>query len=165
MSILLYYSSRAVLLAFPVVDAAVGAAHMPHHAHLSVRLHLPRQHGELLRVRILHGLGCDHGAHRQVAQLVLAGVDELVRCLGTAGRTGDEIPLPDRVALLAHAQFAAALQDEEHLFIGVMIVERKGALAWRHGGNVVAQRARTNTGADRTAARAEAFGGSAGWLE
>src|SRR6187551_1385060 len=165
MSILLYYSSRAVLLAFPVVDAAVGAAHMPHHAHLSVRLHLPRRHGELLRVRILHGLRRDHGAHCQIAQLVLAGVDELVRCLGTAGRAGDEISLPDRVALLAHAQFAAALQDEEHLFVGMMIVEREGALAWRHGGDVVAQHPRADARAHRAAARTESFGGSAGWLE
>ena len=56
-----------------------------------------------------------------------------------AGATADHVAGADRVALLADAQFAFAGEDEEHFFIGVMIVERKRGLPGGDNDQAVSQ--------------------------
>ncbi len=67
---------------------------------------------------------------------------------GPPGGLAMKSPARRRVALVAHAQLAAALQDEEHLLVGMVVVQREGALARRHRGDVVAQHPRTDARAD-----------------
>ena len=75
----------------------------------------------------------------------------------SAGRTADEVAFPHGVLGCAKAQCSGAIEHEEHLLVGVVIVKREGALAWRHRGHVVAQLARAEVRCDRGELRLESF--------
>jgi hypothetical protein len=80
-----------------------------------------------------------------------------VRHLGTAGRACDHVVLADGIALVAEAQLAFALQNQEHLLLAMMAVEGALSLAGRHDGQVVAQLPGPDVVADlATAGRVEA---------
>ncbi len=90
-------------------------------------------------VRILARLDLDDRREREVAHRRRARVDDLVRHFGTTRRAGDHVVLPDRVARVAEAQLALALQDQEHLLLAVVAVERALGLAGGHDRQVVAE--------------------------
>ena len=62
-----------------------------------------------------------------------------MRHVWTTGRARDHVVLADRVALVTEAQFAFALQDEEHLFFAMVAMERALGLAGGQHRQVVAQ--------------------------
>src|SRR5215468_7787671 len=65
---------------------------------------------KISRIRVLPYIGVDRRADRDVTQLGRAGVDELVRDLGPARRTGDEVPLAHREFLRAEAQHSLPVE-------------------------------------------------------
>src|SRR5207245_1531501 len=89
--------------------------------------------------RVFADLGRLLGADGQVAQLRLPSVDDLVRSLRPAGRTGDDVAGTDRECLGSDAHFTRALDDVEHFLLDAMTVEGIRALSRRHGGQVVAE--------------------------
>jgi len=112
---------------------------------------------KLAGIRVLPDVGVDHRADRDVPELDGAGVEELMRNVRSAGRTADEVAFPHGVLGCAKAQCSGAIEHEEHLLVGVVIVKRKRALAWRHRGHVVAQLARAELRCDRGELRVEPF--------
>jgi len=89
-----------------------------------------RRRGELVRVGILDNLRPQHGADSDVAKLRPRAVDDLVGGGPVATRSGNEISGADWVLLIPVAEQPGTGQDEEHLFVSVMVVERPSALAW-----------------------------------
>ena len=71
-----------------------------------------------------------------------------MRGAGAARRMGDDVALADRERLLADPHLALAFEDEEHLLVDAMVVERPGALARRHHGEVVAELLRADAPPD-----------------
>jgi hypothetical protein len=61
----------------------------------------------------------------------------------------------DRVTLVAETEFAAALQDEEHLLLAMVTVKRALRLAGRQHSQVVAELLGADVWADRAAAGSE----------
>src|SRR5262249_41207847 len=90
---------------------------------------------------------------REVAHRRVAGVDDLVGDLRPTRRAGDHVVLADRIALVAEAQLALALEDQEHLLLAAVAVERALHLAGRQDREVVAELAGADAAADRAAAR------------
>src|SRR4029453_1660282 len=89
----------------------------------------------------------------QVAHRRLAGVDELGGDLRPARRARDHVVLADRIALVAEAQFAFALDDQEYLLFAMVAVERALHLAGRQDREVVAELAGADVAADPAPAR------------
>src|SRR5690242_499794 len=146
------------LFAFPVIARIREAPEVAEAARRAVG-----EGAELGRVGVFTYFGRRLRADREIAHLRRAGVDDLVRGFRTAGGAGDDVAGADRVALGAIAQLAAAFEDDEHLLFGAVTVERAGALARRHHGEVAAQLARADTAGDLTPAQVVAFGGGALW--
>src|SRR5204863_10156813 len=90
------------------------------------------ERADLLRVGLFADIRVAHRRYRNVAELRVGIVDDLVRGLGAAGRAADEVAGAHLAGLVAVAQEARALHDEEHLFLAAMAVERAGALAGRN---------------------------------
>src|SRR6202158_4385330 len=114
-------SARSYLVG-PVIHVVLGACHVPQTAAVSA---------DLFRIRIFTDLRRHHGADRDVAELGIRVVDDLVRRIGAAHRTADEVAGADFSCLVSIAKRAAALHDEEHLLLGAVAVERARALAGR----------------------------------
>src|SRR5215470_16746039 len=114
--------------------------------------------GDLAGVRVFADLDRLLGADGQVAQLRFAGVDDLVRGLRPAGRTGDDVAGTDREGLGSDAHFTGALDDVEHFLVDAMAVEGIGALSGRHRGQVVAELLRADARGDHADARFVALG-------
>src|SRR6516165_6972507 len=89
-----------------------------------------RGDGDLLGIRILDDVDPAHGRNAEIAQIVNAGIDELVRL--RAGRRGNDVAAANRDDLLAKPIFALARHDEEQLVLYVVTVEGKSLLAWRN---------------------------------
>src|SRR5215211_5982885 len=86
---------------------------------------------DLAGIRIVHEIDGTDGRERQIAQILRAGIDDLVRL--AARRRADEIAAAQRMRLVAHPIFARPGEDEEHLVDDVVAVERERALAgWHH---------------------------------
>src|SRR6185503_4280746 len=117
--------SRLDLLAIVVADGVFGTKQFSQRALAALAGH--DEH--LLRVGVFARFDIDDGRERQVTHRRLAGVDDLMRHLGTAGWACDHVVPADRVALVAEAQLALSLQDEEHLLLAMMAVERALRLA------------------------------------
>src|SRR5579883_2152816 len=66
---------------------------------------------DLVAVGVLRDLRQDLGGDREIAQLGVRGIDELVRALGPARRADDHVAGAHGVALLAEAQRALARED------------------------------------------------------
>jgi hypothetical protein len=88
-------------------------------------------------------------------QLGLRRVDDLVRRLRTAGRVRNDIALLDGKRVWTDPHLALAFEHDEHLFVDAMIVERPGALARRHHGQVAAELLRADAPADVADLRGE----------
>src|SRR5512146_1404325 len=112
-------------LVLPVVDAGRGGRHVAQPLlALAVR-------ADLSGVRVLADLRRHHRAHRDVRELLVRVVHDLVRGLGAPGRAADEVPRAELPRLLPVAKRPAAAHDEEHLLLRAVAVERRGALAGR----------------------------------
>src|SRR5205085_2184016 len=85
----------------------------------------------------------------------LGSIEDLMRHLGAAGRTGDEVTAANRIFFLSNANFSLAFQDEEHFLVHGMIVERESSLPRRHQGDVVTELLRAHLGTDPGETRAE----------
>src|SRR5262249_40689810 len=72
-----------------------------------------------------------------------------------ARRTRDDIPRSDRMAFGADPYLALAGENEEHLLVDAVIVEREGPLAGRHGCHIVSELPRAEPPADVAEARLE----------
>src|SRR5262245_19823413 len=75
-------SRRRSDLAGPVIDVILGVGHVPQT--WAVGADLPR-------IGVLANLGGHHRADRQVTKLCVGIVDDLMRCLGTARGTADDV--------------------------------------------------------------------------
>src|SRR5688572_6818915 len=117
-------SSGASDLALPVVH--VARSRFGRVAPLAI------ERDDLAGVGVLADLRVGHGADREVAEIGVGVVDDLVRGLGPADRAADDVAGADLARLGAVAQRSAARDDEEHLFLRAMAVEGTGALAGRH---------------------------------
>src|SRR6266849_3293604 len=104
---------------------------------------------ELPRVRVLKDVGVDGGADRKVTEFGRPGIDDLVRDVGTATRSADEVAFAQRIFRGPETQLPFAFENEEHLLVGVVIVERESALAGRNRGDVVSKLQRAERRADR----------------
>src|SRR5688500_10807184 len=144
-----FRSSTASDLALPVID--VARCRLGRMAPFAV------EGDELSGVGILADLRVGHGAYREVAQIGVGVVDDLVRGLGPADRAADDVAGADPARLGAVAQHPAARDDEEHLFLRAMAVERTGALARRHDVVRAAELARAEERPDARAARSVFF--------
>src|SRR5215470_18926285 len=118
---------RSGLLAVVVVDRGLGAEHL---AEAPVAA-FAREDRDLARIRVLAGVDLRPGRERQVAHRRPSGVDDLVGDLRPTGRAGDHVVLADRIALATEAQLAFALEDQEHLLLAPVAVERALHLAGR----------------------------------
>ena len=102
-------------------------------------------------------------ARSAVAALIAADPSEIVFTSG--GTEADNFAIRGAAAVFEtiepsrrkHHLIAGAIEHEEHLLVGVVIVKREGALAWRHRGHVVAQLARAEVRCDRGELRLESF--------
>ena len=115
---------------------------------LAVRPGLHRHHGELVGIRIVADFRHLHRADGEILQLGLRRVDDLVRGLRAAGRMRDDVALFDWERLRADPHLALAFEHDEHLLVDAMIVERPGALAGRHHGQIAAELLRAEPPAD-----------------
>src|SRR5881394_2702638 len=86
----------------------------------------------LPRIRVFANLRRHHRADRQVTEIRVRIVDDLVGSLRTADGTADDIAGANLARLVAVTQRPGALDDEEHLFFAAMAVERTGALPGRN---------------------------------
>src|SRR2546428_1799735 len=86
---------------------------------------------DLPRIRVLADFRVRHGADGEEAQLRIGVVDDLMRGVRPADRAADEVARADLARLLAIAQRTGARDDEEHLLLGAMAVERAAALSRR----------------------------------
>src|SRR4029079_3015339 len=102
----------------------------------------------LLRIRVFADLRRHHRAYRQVAKVGVGIVDDLVRGFGAADRAADDVAGADLSRLLAVAQRARTLDDEEHFLLAAMAVERAGTLSRRHDVVRVAEILRPERGTD-----------------
>src|SRR5258706_15951074 len=138
-------SSSAILptasdFALPVIDVArCRRGRMPPFA---------VEGDDLAGVRVLADLGVGHRADGQEAQLGVRIIHDLVRGVGPADRAADDIARADLAGFGAVAQRARARDDEEHLFLGTMTVERAAALARRQHVVGIAEMARAEQRAD-----------------
>jgi hypothetical protein len=80
-----------------------------------------------------------HRAQREILQVVLTGVDDLMRDGAPARRAGGDVVLVQRVFLVAEAQQALPFQNEEHLLVHMMVVEGADLLAGRTDRQIVAE--------------------------
>src|SRR5579875_1443897 len=103
---------------------------------------------ELPGIRVFADLDGREGADRQIPQLDIARIDNLVCRFGTARGTGDHVAFAQGVTPVAVTQFTAAFEDEEHFFFRTMAVERAVAFARRDHRKVVAELARTDAAGD-----------------
>src|SRR5262249_48147018 len=126
---------RSDLLAVVVVDRGLGAVHL---AEAPVAA-FAREDRDLARIRVLAGVDLRPGREREIAHGGLAGVDDLVGDLRPARGAGNHVVLADRIALVAEAQLAFALEDQEHLLVAMVVVERALHLAGRQDREVVAE--------------------------
>jgi len=98
-------SHRSELLTVVVVDGVLRAEDL---AEAAVGA-LARDDRNLPRIRVLAGVDLRQRREREVAHRRLAGVDDLVGDLRPARRARDYVVLADRIALVAEAQLAFAL--------------------------------------------------------
>src|SRR5699024_4535253 len=84
---------------------------------------------DLVRVRVFADIYLCHVRQRQIAHGCTPSVDDLMSDLGAASGARNDVVLANAVLLAAKAQFAFALEDKEHLFLGTMRVERALCLA------------------------------------
>ena len=103
---------------------------------------------ELARFRVFADLRRTHGADGQEAQLLGAGVDDLMRGFDAASRTCDDVSCAQRIGVCSDANIAAAVYNQKHLFIDPVVVKRKRPIAGRDGGHVAAQLFRADAPAD-----------------
>src|SRR6266496_1117841 len=82
---------------------------------------------ELARVRVLADLRCLHRTDGQVLQGRGGRVDDLVRILGSR-RNEDHVARPQRERFAGHAKRPVALEDDEHLFLGMVEMVRTPSL-------------------------------------
>ena len=129
--------------------------------HTAIGVTLALGDEEFSGVRVVADLRHLLRADREVLQFGRAGVDDLVRRFRSARRTGDHIAAAHRERFRADAHAPTALENEEHLFVDAMVVERECALARRHGRDVVAELAGAETPSDLPRARVEALRGIA----
>src|SRR5262249_29190845 len=133
-------SEPSPLLAVPVTDATLLREETGKRRVLGTRAGQPAANGaELPGVGVLEDLRVDGRADRQVPELDGARIHELMGDLGTAGWTRDEVTFAHNVFGGAEAQQALALENEEELLVGVVVVEWKRPPSRRHGGDVVAE--------------------------
>src|SRR5688572_8760306 len=109
-------------LPVPVIDVR-GTLH--HDAELAV----VGKH--LVRIGILDDLRVALGAEREIAQLCIRGVHQLMRRLRAACRAGDQIAGSHRALVGSVTKRSVPLQDEEHFLVRPVAVERAAALARR----------------------------------
>src|SRR5919106_5817772 len=127
--------SRSEPFAVVVIDRVLGAEHFADAALTAVSGH----DRDFLRIGILAGVELGERREREIPHRRLARVDDLVRNLRAAGRAGDHVVLADRVSLIAEAQLALALDDQEHLLFAVMTVKGTLHLARRQDRQIVAE--------------------------
>lgn len=113
-------------------------------------------------IRVLADIRCFLGADRQVAQLTLAGVDDLVRGVHVARRAGDHVTGADGKTLGAQADFALASDYVEHFFVDAMVMEGAGAHPRAQGNQPVTELLRAQLLADTGDALDITAGGVAG---
>src|SRR5882672_7942765 len=85
----------------------------------------------LSRVRVLTDFRFVGRADCQVLQDLRGGIDKLMGVLG-ARRNDDHITCLDREHLASNPQRTGALQDDEHLFLGMMQMIGTGAFSGRY---------------------------------
>jgi hypothetical protein len=118
------------------MDRALGAGHLAEAGRAA-----PAGHdGDLPGVRVFAAVERGERRERQVAPRRGAGVDDLVRDLGAALRAGDHVVAAQRVAPVAEAPLALAVQDQEHFRLAMVAVERALHLAGRQHGRASARR-------------------------
>src|SRR5438105_7199499 len=125
---------RASELALPVIDVAGGG--------LGRMAPFAVVGDDLAGVRVLADFRIGHRADRKERQFRVRVVDDLVRRLGTAHRTADDVAGADLALVLAVAKRAGARDDEEHFLLRAVAVERTAALAGRQHVVRVAELAR-----------------------
>src|SRR5690349_403469 len=86
---------------------------------------------DLSGIRVLADLRIGHRADGEESEIGVRVIHDLMRRVGTADRAADDVARADLARLLAIAQRAAAGDDEEHLLLRAMAVERAAALARR----------------------------------
>ena len=132
--------ARSALLSLPVLERLPGATHETQLARLAVSgARQLREQAEPPGVGVLANLWRQPSAHRQELEVSPRRVEDLVRSLRPTRRARDDVTCADRVSSIAEAELALAFDDEEHLFVDAVAVERKRALAWRKNGQVVAE--------------------------
>src|SRR6185437_301347 len=110
---------------------------------------------QFARVGIDHDVGLAVGAHRQHSHDAAGVVDELMGAALTAGE-GADVARAERARAVGGAKGGPALQDDEELLLGEVVVVGVGGLAgsYRPGADAEAFGAELVT--DASAARAEA---------
>jgi hypothetical protein len=88
-----------------------------------------------------------------VAQVGVAGVDDLVGDIVASGGARDDVVLADSVALKSKTELTLALEDQKHLFLASMGMKRALRFARGQDGEVVAKLSRTDPGAELRAPR------------
>src|SRR4029079_8424850 len=124
--------------------------------------HSVAEAGDLAAVRVFADLRGAPAADGKVLQLRLPRIDDLVRGLRTAGGTGNDVAAADRIALSADPHLTRPFEDEEHLLLHAMAVERKRAFSRRHRGHVVAELLRADLRRDLADAGIESLRRRAG---
>src|SRR5262249_4793631 len=89
-----------------------------------------RGDGDLARIGIVHHVHSAPARNAEIAQILRAGVDQLVRLGGRW--SGEDVDAANRQPAFAEAVLAFARYHEEQLVHHVMAVERKRLLAGRH---------------------------------
>src|SRR5262245_56726442 len=89
-----------------------------------------RGDGDLLGIGIVDDVDPAHGRNAEIAQVVGAGIDELMRL--RAGRRGDDVAATNRDGRVAKPIFAFAGHNEEQLVHDVMPMEGERFLARRY---------------------------------
>src|SRR3569623_1925537 len=111
-------------LAVPVIDAVAKAIEVANRSVVVRVAGVPAEHTKFAGVRVLADIGKRHGRNAVVAQHRGAGVDDLMGRVLAARRCAKHGAGPDRVALRAEAIGALALEDDEHLVVDMVDVER-----------------------------------------
>src|SRR5205823_13260115 len=109
---------------------------------------------DLPGIGVLADFRIGHGADREKAEIRVGVVHDLVRRLRAAHRTAYDVARADAARLLAIAQHPGPRDDEEHLLLRAVAVERAAALARRQHVVRVAERTRAK---QRTDARRMPF--------
>src|SRR4051812_10880463 len=110
---------------------------------------------DLARIGVFADLRIGHRADRKVSEVRVRIVDDLMRRIGTADRAADDVAGAELARLASVAQRARAADDEKHLFLRTVAVERTGTLSRRHDVVRVAEIACAHERPDAHAARSE----------